>query len=99
MSEQAKVMRYVVQQACEQPLVTADDEGREVSVDDAWIDIATVEVPARTKRSTVIKEALKQAGVQPAADGSRPRLRALDAESAHVHEPEPHQPPMEWRVP
>jgi hypothetical protein len=62
------------------------------------IDIATVEVPARTKRSTVIKEALKQAGVQPAADGSRPRLRALDAESAHVHEPEPHQPPMEWRV-
>jgi hypothetical protein len=80
-------MRYVVQQA-----TSLKDYGG------TWKDLATVEVPARTKRSTVIKEALKQAGVQPAADGSRPRLRALDAESAEVHEPEAHHPPMEWRV-
>jgi hypothetical protein len=94
MSEQAKVMRYVVQQATD----LKDYGGPHPEYVAAWTDIATVEVPARTKRSTVIKEALKQAGVQPAADGSRPRLRALDAESAQVHEPEPHQPPMEWRV-
>lgn len=64
----------------------------------AWRDIATVKVPPRTKRSTVIKQALKDAGIAPNADGSKPRLRALDVDSAEVHEPEAVQPPPEWRL-
>ena len=63
---------------------------------DYWVDIATVTVEPRTKRSTVIKRALAEANIS--AGGDPPKLRALDAESAEVHEPEAFQPPMEWRL-
>jgi hypothetical protein len=61
----------------------------------AWHDIATVEVPPRTPRKVAIKKALTEAGIEP--DGEKLKVRALDADSAEVHEPEPHQPPAEWR--
>lgn len=62
-----------------------------------WVDLATVTVPPRTPRRTVIKRALAEADVKPG--GAAPRVRVLDADSAEVHEPEAHQPPMEWRLP
>lgn len=87
-------MKYVVQRE------VGIDDGREVEptsdVFTAWVDIATVEVEPRTKRSTVLKRALAEANI-PASD-TPPKLRALDAESAEVHEPEAYQPPMEWRL-
>jgi len=83
-------MRYVVQQ-----WRRGEPSGVENGV---WEDIATVDVPPRTKRKTVIQKALAEAKITPAEDGTAPRLRALDAESAEVHEPEAHQPPMEWKL-
>jgi lipoprotein-anchoring transpeptidase ErfK/SrfK len=62
----------------------------------AWVEIATVTVPPRTKRSVVIKRALAEAGISP--DGDAPKVRALDVDSAHVYEPEAHQPAPEWRI-
>jgi hypothetical protein len=59
----------------------------------AWQDIATVTVPVGSKRKTVLREGLKQSGLKPPEDGTAPRLRVLDAESAEVHEP-----PMEWKL-
>lgn len=63
----------------------------------AWKDIATVTVPPRTKRSVVIKRALAEAGIVP-RDGEQPKVRALDVDSAEVHEPKAHQPAPEWRI-
>jgi hypothetical protein len=71
-----------------------DDSGN--LIDEVWIDVATVTVPTRTTRRTIIKKALAQAGIQPT--GEPLKLRALDVESARVHEPEGYQPPMEWRL-
>jgi hypothetical protein len=48
-----------------------------------WTDVATVSVKAGTKRRTVLKQALASMEVGDQA----PRLRALDMESAEVHEP------------
>jgi hypothetical protein len=61
-----------------------------------WEDIATVEVPPRTPRKKAIKQALAEAGIGPSE--KRPKLRALDVDSFETHEPEAHQPPMEWRL-
>lgn len=61
---------YVVQQEA------GTEEGLQ-----AWTDIATVKVPHRTKRSTVLREALKEAGISP-VDGTELTLRVLDADSA-----------------
>lgn len=61
-----------------------------------WVDIATVTLPAHTPRRLAIKEALKD--VQIAEGEKLPRLRALDAKSAEVFEPEAVQPPMEWKL-
>lgn len=83
---------YVVQIERELP------HPRPEGIEKAWQDIATVTVPPRTPRKTVIKKALAEAGITPNADGSKPRIRALDVDSAEVHEPEPHQPPPEWRL-
>lgn len=90
-------MRYIVQQERQVSrwYDEASDRGTTVM---AWQDIATVEVPPRTTRRTVIKKALTEANVQPNEDGSPPRLRALDAESAAVFEPESVQPPPEWKL-
>jgi hypothetical protein len=48
-----------------------------------WEDVATVTVPAKSKRSTVIGKALQDAGLMPSADDPL-RVRVLDARSAHV---------------
>jgi hypothetical protein len=50
---------------------------------EAWEDVATVTVPAKSKRSTVIGKALQDAGLMPSADDPL-RVRVLDARSAHV---------------
>ena len=55
---------------------------RQQVVDDAvsWHDVATVEVPANTRRKTVIRKALEAGGGFPIEDGIVVRL--LDADSA-----------------
>lgn len=72
------------------------DEASDVEPAKVWQDIATISVAPRTKRSTVIKKALAAAGIEPG--GEKLRTRALDVDSAEVHEPEPYQPPSEWRL-
>jgi hypothetical protein len=47
----------------------------------AWVDVATVTVPARTKRKTAIRNALKEAGLDVSEEI---KVRLLDAESARV---------------
>lgn len=77
------------------------DEPVKIEIPDvvsAWVDIATVTVPPRTPRKVAIKRALAEAEIAPTADGSKLRLRALDADSFETHEPEAHQPPPEWRL-
>lgn len=66
MSEERKMAVYVVQQ-----------QGAE-----HWTDIATVEVPSRTKRWTVIEAALRQAGLSP--ESGPVFVRVLDADAARV---------------
>jgi hypothetical protein len=56
---------------------------------EAWRDVATVTVPARTKRKTAIREAVKQAGLDVTADL---KVRLLDAESAEVRTVRPKPP-------
>jgi hypothetical protein len=62
-------------------------EGNEISSPtteiEAWIDIATVTVPARARRRKVIGLALAQSGLRPEVGGDPLRLRVLDAASAH----------------
>jgi hypothetical protein len=54
-----------------------------------WIDVATVTVPARTKRITAIRKAVEQAGL----DITDPtEVRLLDAESAEVRTVRPKPP-------
>lgn len=55
----------------------------------AWIDVATVTVPARTKRKTAIRSALKQAGLDVTEET---KVRLLDAESAEVRTVRPRPP-------
>jgi len=51
--------------------------------EDMWEDIATVTVPVRTKRKSIITAALKKAGLEP----EKPiKVRVLNADSAHVSE-------------
>lgn len=57
----------------------------------SWVDVATVTVPSRTKRKSVILAGLKKAGLTPEAPIE---VRALNAESAQtmsvsVETPEP----------
>lgn len=63
-----------------------------------WRDVATVTVPPRTTRKTVVTKALMQAGIAPDPGKPAPRVRVLDEESAFVHEPEAKQPPAEWVI-
>jgi hypothetical protein len=64
----------------------------------AWVDVATVSVPLRTKRRGIIAKALLDAGIRPEPGKPAPRVRVLDEESAAVVEPEPFQPEAEWRI-
>lgn len=63
-----------------------------------WVDLATVTVPPRTTRKTVVTKGLMQAGITPEPGKPAPRVRVLDEESAFVHEPEAKQPPAEWVI-
>ncbi len=57
-------------------------EAREVELSDGgqvWHDIATVTVPPRTRRATVLTTALEQAGIKEEDAGP---IRVLDEESA-----------------
>jgi hypothetical protein len=56
---------------------------------DAWVDVATVTVPARTKRVTAIRRAITAAGIEVSADV---KVRLLDAESAEVRTVRPKPP-------
>ena len=70
MSEERKMAVYVVQRRGENPQM--------------WFDIATVEVPARTKRLTVIDRALGEAGLHPSEGPVA--VRVLPAAAAEVLE-------------
>jgi hypothetical protein len=48
-----------------------------------WNDLATVEVPQRTKRKTIIEKALEEAQHIPAV-GARIAVRVLDGPSSEV---------------
>lgn len=63
---------------------------------DYWVDIATVSIPSNTPRRIALKQALE--GLTISQADLPVKLRALDAKSAKVHEPEAHQPPLEWRL-
>jgi hypothetical protein len=54
-----------------------------------WVDVATVTVPARTKRVTAIRKAITAAGITVSADV---KVRLLDAESAEVRTVRPKPP-------
>lgn len=98
MSEETKAtITYVVQM--QRGVSRWMDEATDGAVaTDAWQDIATVNVPPKTKRDTVIKAALKQAGIQPANGGDSLRLRALDGRSAEVTEAKPDAPDPQWEL-
>lgn len=59
-----------------------------------WRDIATVTVPVRTKRSTIVEKALQQAGIK---DGKE-SLRVLDEQSAREIGVEWEQPPPRLKL-
>lgn len=86
---------YVVQvQRLAEPGVIEDSN----TFADAWFDVATVTVPARTHRKRIIAKALTDAGIKPDPGQPAPRVRVLDGESAFVHEPGAEQPPAVWVV-
>jgi hypothetical protein len=84
-------VQYVVQMA--EDTEVAAEEPVDFEVRTVWVDVATVTVKAGTKRRTVLKQALATMEVGDAA----PRLRALDVESAEVHEPTP-KTTTEWVI-
>lgn len=77
---QAKESTYVVMMATE----------------NGWLDMATVTVPAKSKRKTIIAKALEDAGTP--KDRKPPSLRVLDEKSAHVTTVEWEQPPPQLRI-
>jgi hypothetical protein len=87
---------YVVQVA--RGSLAAVEEGREVTVDEAWQDIATVTVPRKSPRKKVIGLALAQSGIRPATDSEPLRVRVLDAASAAETVVAAVQAEPEWRV-
>lgn len=97
MSDETKKAEQVFVVQMEEELLLRDvGAGEDPSGETVWRDIATVTIPANTPRRIALKQALKDAGFVP---GTGPvKLRALDAKSAEVHEPEAVQPPMEWRL-
>jgi hypothetical protein len=85
----------------ERELGTIIRNGESATVGDfvkAWVDVATVTVPPRTARKTVVTKGLMQAGITPDPGQPAPRVRVLDADSAFVHEPEAKQPPAKWVI-
>jgi hypothetical protein len=64
-----------------------------------WKDVATVTVPARTHRKTVIQKALEQAQEDTDIDVTDAlTVRVLDAKSARVTPVETEQPPPRLKI-
>jgi hypothetical protein len=72
-----------------------DDPGHKLYDGETWEDVATVTVPARTKRKRVIALGLEKAGME-VKDAIR--VRALDEESAAVIPVAPFQPPAQLKI-
>lgn len=64
----------------------------------AWVDVATVTVPARSKRKGIIAKALEKAGIAPEVGQDPLRVRVLDASSSAVTEVGVVQPEPELRI-
>lgn len=50
-----------------------------------WTDVARVTAPARAKRATILKAAVKGASLLAGKSSSRVTLRVLDVAAAHEH--------------
>lgn len=86
-----KTATYVVQRKS-----TSVDANGNPSPPHAWIDVAEVIVPAQSKRATIIKAALKEAGISP---GGEPlTLRVLNAWSQVTVEAKPENPEPQWSL-
>lgn len=72
----AEDSKYVIQHRVE----VADGQNGDGAV--AWEDIATVSVPPRTKRKTIIEKAFAEAGVNAPPLLTTWHIRVLDEESA-----------------
>lgn len=87
-----RLSRYVVQM--KDDVTTATGAGSGTAEKQMWVDVATVSVPAKTKRKTVIEKALAQAGL----DSGELTLRVLDEDSAHESVVEWEQPPPRLKI-
>lgn len=70
---------------------------REVKGKYGWDDVATIAVPHRTKRRTIIQRALAEAGYNPDG-GQRLTVRVLDEASARETPVGPKEQPLEWEI-
>lgn len=65
----------------------------------SWDDVATVTVPAKTKRKTVIAKAVEEAGTDLTLLPTMPvRLRVIPAEHAEEIKVEMEQPPPQLKI-
>jgi hypothetical protein len=87
-----------VVQVAEELLLRDVGEGESPSGEMVWRDIATVPVPPRTHRKRIIAKALNDAGITPDPNGTPPKVRVLDEDSAFIHEPDAVQPPPQWVI-
>lgn len=87
---------YTVQVA--QTFHVENDEGTVGSNVAAWVDVATVTVPPRTKRRKIIGLGLVEAGLKPEVGGDPLKVRVLDVGSWHVTEVGAVQPEPELRI-
>jgi hypothetical protein len=85
---------YVVQAEIAAIVKQPDGEPREVR---AWEDFATITVPARTHRKTVIEKALEQAAITPVPNAAM-NVRVLDEQSARETRVETEQPPPRLKL-
>jgi hypothetical protein len=82
----ATEVEYVVQVRHE--VQVADDDGNLEPLT-TWVDVATVTVPARTKRRTVVEKGLADAGIEKT---SELEARLLDPAAAYVWRAKPPEP-------
>lgn len=75
------------------------------ALEECWDDVATVTVPPRTRRQTVLRQALDDLGLVPERDMDPIEFRVLDADSAEVIPagcepvpPPPEPPAPTWRI-
>lgn len=63
-----------------------------------WDDFATISVPARTKRKTIIQKGLAEAGYDADEWKKTLEVRVLDEESARATPVNPDPRPAAWRI-